>query len=144
VVLGEVTMQPKVFNWKYVKQVSKPVIVIGKSDEKKELYVIDPKSKTPLIIDIPDDMNPTKVNDGETYKITFDVYSSKVPKEYIERIKKPGDKEVEEAVKNLKLLRNHVYKCVLVDIRTKYFDYTKNLTEKYFEMLKRRSSVYKT
>ncbi|MEM3404628.1 MAG: hypothetical protein QXJ17_08840 [Nitrososphaeria archaeon] len=136
-------MQPIVFNWKYVKQVSKLVAVIGKNDKRRELYVIDPKNKTPMIIDIPESMTPPKVNEGETYKITFDIYSSKIPKEYIEQIKKPGDKEIEEAVKNLKLLKNHIYKCVLVDIRTKYFDYAKSKAEKQFDELKKKSSIYK-
>ncbi len=123
------------FNWQFQRRIGRTVSILGRNELNKELYVLDLHAKRPFIIDITGNMSSIKVQEGETYKILFDIFSANVPKEYLDQIRKSGDKEVTEAIKNLKLLRNRIYKFVLVDIYSKYYEFDKRKTDYYLDRL---------
>lgn len=123
------------FNWQFQRRIGRTVSILGKNEVNNELYVLDLHAKRPFIIDVTGTMSSIRVQEGETYKILFDIFSANVPKEYLERIKKTGDKEIMEAIKNLRLLRNRIYKFVLVDIYSKYHEFDKKETGYYLDRL---------
>jgi hypothetical protein len=133
-------MSTNTFNWKFVRRIDRVVAILGKNESRKELYVLDLKKKTPLIIDVTGDVNKIRVEEGNTYRITFDIYSAQVSKKLAQEMGKKNDEDIKQALKQLKILKNQVYRFVLVDIRSRYYEYLKSKSEIYLDRLEKNLS----